>query len=371
MLDLNVSSIRGWIVCLKRHLRDCCGSTVKCNTWEGKEIFGIWKPLKFNVPGWNERAKELNAQYREAVSHWHIAGRPRSGPFSELKCRARAVFWHEIKLLRDNEDQLRSQSMLSKVQMGKCNDFWKVIKAVNGKMKSQPLTVGGTCGESNIANLWKDHFSAMQILLAPLITEIRSWMHWGLSQAIMMLLMYMNCGKLWKDWKIRRLLDVGNDGITSEVYKFASDRLLPMMSIFLSGCMITGKLPSTIMHVVIIPLLKCKSKDPSDVNNYRPICNCHSSLQGTWAGLAVATRQVPVNCRQQFGFKQAHRTEMAIFALKQTVDFYHNQDTVVCMCFLDAKKDNWYRVNHWTLGKKLFHGHKCAIAYCEIVYLLV
>ena len=25
------------------------------------------------------------------------------------------------------------------------------------------------------------------------------------------------------------------------------------------------------MHVVIIPLLKCKSKDPADVNNYRPI----------------------------------------------------------------------------------------------------
>ena len=27
--------------------------------------------------------------------------------------------------------------------------------------KSLPLTVGGTSGESNIANLWKDHFSAI------------------------------------------------------------------------------------------------------------------------------------------------------------------------------------------------------------------
>ena len=25
------------------------------------------------------------------------------------------------------------------------------------------------------------------------------------------------------------------------------------------------------MHIVIIPILKCKSKDPADVNNYRPI----------------------------------------------------------------------------------------------------
>ena len=27
MRDLNVGSIRGWIVCYVRHLRDCCGST--------------------------------------------------------------------------------------------------------------------------------------------------------------------------------------------------------------------------------------------------------------------------------------------------------------------------------------------------------
>ena len=62
----------------------------------GKEIFGMQKPSKFNVPGWNERAKELNARYRKAVSHWNIAGGPRSGPLAELKGRARAAFRHEI-----------------------------------------------------------------------------------------------------------------------------------------------------------------------------------------------------------------------------------------------------------------------------------
>ena len=56
-----------------------------------KNVFGMQKPSKFNVPLWNERAKELNARYREAVSHWNIAGRPRNGPLAELKCRARAA----------------------------------------------------------------------------------------------------------------------------------------------------------------------------------------------------------------------------------------------------------------------------------------
>ena len=56
----------------------------------------------------------------------------------------------------------------------------------------------------------------------------------------------------------------------------------------------------------------------------------------------------------QFGFKQAHGTEMAIFSLRQTVDFYPYQDTPVYMCFLDAKKA-FERVNHWTLSKKLLN----------------
>ena len=60
-----------------------------------------------------------------------------------------------------NEDQLCSQSMLSKLQKEECNDFWKETKALNSKKESLPLTVGGTSGESNITNLWKDHFSAI------------------------------------------------------------------------------------------------------------------------------------------------------------------------------------------------------------------
>ena len=41
---------------------------------------------------------------------------------------AQASFRHEMKFLREIEDQLRSKSMLSKLQRGEWNDFWKEIK---------------------------------------------------------------------------------------------------------------------------------------------------------------------------------------------------------------------------------------------------
>ena len=95
-----------------------------------KEIFRIQKPSKFNVPGWNEWGEEFNAQYMEAVSHWNTAGHPRIGPLAELKCLARAAFRHEMKFLKENEGQLCFQSMLSKLQRGDCNDFWKEINGI-------------------------------------------------------------------------------------------------------------------------------------------------------------------------------------------------------------------------------------------------
>ena len=70
-------------------------------------------------------------KYREAVSHWNTSERPRSGTLAELKYRARAAFGHEMKFLRENEYQLRSQSMLTKLRRGECDNVWKEIKALN------------------------------------------------------------------------------------------------------------------------------------------------------------------------------------------------------------------------------------------------
>ena len=136
------------------------------------------------------------------------------------------------------------------------------------------------------------------------------------------------------------------------------------MSIFLSGCMLTGKLPTSLMHVVIIPLLKCKSKESSRCRQFQANCNWHSSFQGTRAGFAVATRQVPEDCRQPIWFQVStwdrydhictQGNWIFTIILKETGFFYWKleQDTPVYMYFLDVKTA-FDGVNHWTLSKKL------------------
>ena len=54
----------------------------------------------------------------------------------------------------------------------------------------------------------------------------------------------------------------------------------------------------------------------------------------------------------QFGFKPSHGTEMSVFALKQVIEYYKNNNSPVYVCYLDASKA-FDRINHWALFAEL------------------
>ena len=98
--------------------------------------------------------------------------------------------------------------------------------------------MGGTSGESNIANLWKDHLSAIANSVG--YTDNRD----QVMNAVGTVPGHNDVINVHELRQIVRGLKsykaVGNGGIPSEVYKFASEQLLTIMSIFLSGCMLAG-----------------------------------------------------------------------------------------------------------------------------------
>ena len=77
---------------------------------------------------------------------------------------------------------------------------------------------------------------------------------------------------------------------------------------------------------------------PADINNYRPIAISTALSKVLEQVLLSQLARYLWTADSQFGFKQALGTEMAIFGLKQTVDFYQNQDTPVYMRLLDEKR---------------------------------
>lgn len=92
------------------------------------------------------------------------------------------------------------------------------------------------------------------------------------------------------------------------------------------------------MRTIVVPIVKNKTGDTSDMNNYRPI-----SLATTTAkvldGLLNSCLSEHIKVHDaQFGFKAGLSTESAILSLKHTVKYYTARRTPVYACFLDLSK---------------------------------
>ena len=94
-------------------------------------------------------------------------------------------------------------------------------------------------------------------------------------------------------------------------------------------------LPDSFMHSVLTPLVKSKSGDLSDVNNYWEIAvsKAMSKLfQCTLESFFLVENDTD---HYQFGFKKSHSTGLCTNVLKSVVDYYTRRGSHVFACFID------------------------------------
>ena len=63
----------------------------------------------------------------------------------------------------------------------------------------------------------------------------------------------------------------GVDGLAAEHFIYADERIHVILSILFNCFISHGYLPSEFMKTAIVPIIKNKTGDTSDKNNYRPI----------------------------------------------------------------------------------------------------
>ena len=66
-------------------------------------------------------------------------------------------------------------------------------------------------------------------------------------------------------------LNCEHDLMYAEHIKYASDRLLPLLSLWFTSMFIHRFLPGTLLSVVLVPIVKDKTGIISSKDNYRPI----------------------------------------------------------------------------------------------------
>ena len=92
------------------------------------------------------------------------------------------------------------------------------------------------------------------------------------------------------------------------------------------------------MQSVIIPLIKCKSGDLTDVNNYRVIAISTSMSKLFETVIAHHFAVDGDSDKYQYGFKKKHSTSLCTGVFKRTVKYYTSRGSHVFACFVNFTK---------------------------------
>jgi len=97
-----------------------------------------------------------------------------------------------------------------------------------------------------------------------------------------------------------------------------------------------GYVPGPVRSAVMVPLLKCKTGDLSDVDNYRAI-TLSNSVSKILESLLLDI-VVTVDGIDQFGFQKGVSTALCTDVFQNTVEYYRRNGSHVFCCFIDFRK---------------------------------
>ena len=98
-------------------------------------------------------------------------------------------------------------------------------------------------------------------------------------------------------------------------------------------------LPSAMLDSVIIPLVKNKCGDLSDISNYYAYCNflyCIKNLLNCYSTEGI--EEYLWTTDNQFSFKAHQSTDLCVYALTKFIEHFKNRSTSEYVAFLDASK---------------------------------
>lgn len=310
------------------------------------------KTSDFIVPGWTEYVQEKHDLSRQAFIEWVAAGKPRFG--LEVTCmrKTRAAFKLALRYCRQHEDQIRADACASSLESKDPRKFWNSIyKVSTDRATKYASTVGGAVGDHDITSMWKLHFeqlySSVDCNNDKLLFSARIGSSMPTASPVVNMVDIATAIQHQKKGKA-----TGPDGLAMEAFMYGCPRLHAHLAILCTLFFKHQYVPHKFMQSTIIPLVKCKGGDLTDVNNYRAITLSNAVTKIFETVMIEKISSVADSDAYQFGFKKGHSTAQCTSLLKRTVDYYSQRGSHVFVCFIDFKKA-FDSVNYWKLFNKL------------------
>jgi len=303
------------------------------------------------IAGWNEYCSEVHAQARDAFLIWVGDRKPRQGPSFQNMQRTRSIFKQAIRHCRMSESKAYADSLAHKLLTKNDKQFWKAIKSLSGNNRT-PLasTVGTASGQKAIAEMWRSHYEQLLNSTPPIDDYENLAREINVCTRLESPISPREVSKAIDSLKLGKAC--GLDSLQSEHFKYAADKLSVLLSMCFNCMILHGHVPQRFMHTIIAPILKDKKGSITDADNYRPIALTSVSSK-IFEYIMLFRLQCFLSTNDnQFGFKPKHSTDMCVFALKQTIDYYMSMSSPMYICYIDASKA-FDRINFKVLFTKL------------------
>jgi len=303
------------------------------------------------IPGWNDIVSDKHSLARDAFIAWAAVGKPRQGLEYLLMKRTRAQFKLAVRYCKQHEDAIRADTFANALAAKDYNKFWSAIRK-SGNVTRHANTVGGCSGDGDITEMWQRHFQQLYNSISD--NDARD----SLQQRIADL----PCGSGGVTITVRDVAEacnkqkygkaVGLDNIAMEAFIYGGHRLHVHLCMLFNMFIRYGYVPDAFMESVIVPLVKCKTGNLSDVNNYRAIAISTALSKLFESALSSCIQSEDYYDAYQFGFTAGCSTSLCTSVFKRTVDYYTHRGSHAFACFIDFSKA-FDRVSYWKLFHKL------------------
>ena len=327
-------------------------SMVQALKTAGEETLKKKQSKKYNtIPGWNDICREIHSTARDAFILWIQNGRPHSGFIQQNMQQTRAAFKQALRKCRASESRSHADSLARKLLLKDTKEFWSEIKRLCGK-HSVPLvsTIGSATGSNAICELWRTHYAGILNSIPPnrRTDDIKQSLQNCVSLSDSLHATEVKCaiGNL----KLGQAC--GLDTLSAEHFRYASNKLPVLLALCFNAMLLHGHVPKCFSDTILVPIIKDKKGNFTDMNNYRPIA-ITSVVSNIFEKIVLLRIQDSLSTNDnQFSFKSKHSTDLCIFTLKSVIDFFITSSSPVFLCYLDASKA-FDKINYWVLFDKL------------------